>query len=34
MLEEIVIFIERLFNEVDKVDDKEDIYLVLWDFGG
>ena len=34
MPEEIASLIERLLNEVDKVDDKEDIYSVLWDFGG
>ena len=34
MPEEIASLIERLLNEVDKVDDQEDIYSVLWDFGG
>jgi len=26
--------IEMLLREVDKVEDKEDLYSVLWDFGG
>ena len=34
MPEKIATLIERLLKEVDKVDDKEDIYSVLWDFGG
>ena len=34
MPEEIAKLIERLLKETDKVDDKEDIYSVLWDFGG
>ena len=32
--EEIATLIERLLKEVDNVDDEEDIYSVLWDFGG
>ena len=34
MPEEIATLIERLLKAVDKVEDKEDIYSVLWDFGG
>ena len=34
MPEEIATLIEKLLKELDKVDDKADIYSVLWDFGG
>ncbi|XP_020611816.1 cyclic GMP-binding protein C-like [Orbicella faveolata] len=32
--DDIATLIEVLLREVDKVDDEEDIYSVLWDFGG
>ena len=34
MPEEIAMFIERLLKEVNDEEDKEEIYSVLWDFGG
>ena len=34
MPEEIATLIERLLREVDNGDNKEDVYSVLWDFGG
>ena len=32
--DDVATLIEMLLREVDKVEDKEDLYSVLWDFGG
>ena len=32
--DDVASMIEMLLREVDKVEDKEDLYSVLWDFGG